>query len=126
MNKQNQGRKKGSKNKLSTSANNQMYNSLEPHLKDIGKNLKGLPFDQRITHIKHFSKILAVGNDEVAEKTRKLIYEGLEEHYKKIKFYFPHVPQEKKASELRQFLKLLPDEKINEVIIAISKEINKP
>ena len=124
MSNNNLGRKTNSTNKLSKSTKDELFENLKPHLKDLGKNLHKLSFEERITQIKHFSKILAVGDDEVANSTRELIWEGLQEHFKKMRFYFCHVKQEKKISELRQFLKLLPPSKLKESIEEMVKHKN--
>lgn len=116
------GRKAGSKNKLSNSAKEILYEVLKDDIKRLDKLINTQHYDERIMLLKHFSKILTTGNDEVAIKSRKLIFQGLQEHYKKMKFYFPHIPQEKKIGELRQFLKLLPIDNIEDVIQDMKKQ----
>ncbi|GLB52771.1 hypothetical protein NBRC110019_18110 [Neptunitalea chrysea] len=116
------GRKKGSTNRLNQNAKDALFDVLNPSLKDLNKRLNSLEPNERVMVLKGFAKMLAVGDDEVAQKTRKLIYEGLEEHFKKLKFYFPHVPQEKKITELRQFLSLLPIQNIEEVVESMKNQ----
>lgn len=118
----NSGRKAGSKNRLSSNAKEVLYELLKDDLKRLDKLMNTQHYDERMMHLKHFSKILTTGNDKVATKSRELIFEGLQEHYKKMKFYFPHVPQEKKVGELRQFLKLLPIDNIEDVIQDMKKQ----
>jgi hypothetical protein len=111
----NSGRKIGSTNKLTPEAKEALYDVLESDFKRLEKLISTASFDERVIHLKYFAKLLAVGNDEVAQKTREVMFEGLEEHFKKMRFYFPHLPQNKKAIELRQFLMLQPSERIEEV-----------
>ena len=123
-NKQNSngGRNKGSKNHLNKNAREILYDVLKSDLERLDKLLYTQSFDERMTHLKHFSKMLTTGNDEISYNVKRLIYLGLEEHYKKMRFYFPHIPHSKKISELRQFLKLLPIHNIEEVIDDMKKQ----
>lgn len=110
------GRKKGSRNVLSKKVKELLFEALENDLKNLDRLMKTQNSDERIMHLKHFSGLIAKGDDQIAIETRKLIFEGLESHYKKMKLYFNHVPQQKKMSELRQYIKLLPEQKRESVI----------
>jgi flagellin-specific chaperone FliS len=116
------GRNKGNKNYLTKNAKEILYDVLKLDLERLDKLLNTQSFEERIMHLKHFSKILTTGNDEISYNVKRLIYLGLEEHYKKMKFYFPHIPHSKKIQELRQFLKLLPIHNIEEVIDDMKKQ----
>lgn len=110
------GRKKGSRNVLSIKVKELLFEALEDDLKNLERLMRTPHPDEKIMHLKHFSGLIAKGNDPIAIETRKLIFEGLESHYKKMKLYFNHVPQQKKASELRQYIKLLPERKRESII----------
>ena len=115
-NKSSGGRKKGSRNVLSKQVKELLFEALENDLKNLDKLMRTPNPDERIMHLKHFSGLIAKGDDQIAIDTRKLIFEGLESHYKKMNLYFNHVPQQKKMSELRQYLKLLPEQKRKSII----------
>lgn len=121
MNK-NLGRIKNTTNKLDKQTKEILLGGLEPHLKDLGRNLHKLDFEERLIAIRHFSKILAVGDSEIANTVKEVIWEGLKEHFNKMKFYFPHLPHSKKISELRQFMKLIPDKNQRDVIVKMIED----
>jgi len=112
----NLGRKTGSRNKLSKEAKQILFDALKNDLYSIDKLLNGLPNDERITHLKYFSKYLATGNDEVSNEVRTIIYEQLQPHFRRMGSYISHIDQNKKVSELRSFLKLLGTDKIEEIL----------
>lgn len=110
------GRKAGSKNKLTAEAKKILFDVLKDDLGKIELLMRGLPLDERLIQLKHFSKFLASGNDEIAKEVRAIIYDQLTPHYKKMGTFISHVPQDKKVSELRAFLKLLTPEKVEEIV----------
>jgi hypothetical protein len=112
----NLGRKTGSRNKLSKEAKQILFDALKNDLYKIDKLLNGLPNDERITHLKYFSKYLATGNDEIANEVRNIIYKQLQPHFRRMGTYVSHIDQNKKVTELRSFLKLLGTDKIEEII----------
>lgn len=114
------GRNLGSRNKFTKEAKQELFDALKVDLENIGKALP-VEAGERIVHLKHFAKMLTTGNDEVALEVRNILYEQLLPHFRKIGFYLPHVDQNKKVSELRQFLKMLSPEMIEEIVKDMSQ-----
>jgi hypothetical protein len=110
------GRKTGSKNKLTKEAKSILFSVLKNDLSKIDKILCGLPFNERVIHLKQFTKFLASGNDTIANDTREILYKQLKPHFNKIGIYANHIDQNKKLSELRAFLKLLGPDMIEETL----------
>jgi len=117
------GRRKGNRNKYTPEARKILFDVLgEKHISRLDKLIGGVSFDSRLTSIKPFAKILCSESDEVGEKTRRMIFEGLKEqfHPNRFRTYFNQLPQEKKVSEMRQFLQMLTKEQIEALFKGIT------
>ena len=110
------GRKTGSQNKITKVAKSIVFDMTKEDLSKLDRGLRGLPFDERLTHLKYFAKFLAAGNDEISLAVRNIIFKELEPHFRKMGSYIGHVDQNKKISELRAFLKLLAPDKIEFIL----------
>lgn len=98
------GRAKGSKNILTKEMKQLLFNTFKPDYEKLNKLLNSCSLDERAIQLKHFAKYLANGNDEIAEEMRKILWGQLQEHYKKLRFYIPHLTPKEKITVLRGFL----------------------
>ena len=109
---------------MSLASKEALLNIIESHFKNLDKDLKKMSLEDRQMQLKHYAKILTAGDDAISQRTKEVLFEGLEGHYKKMRFYFAHISQEKKVGDLRQFLKLLSPEKIQEVLTNMNENQN--
>jgi regulator of sirC expression with transglutaminase-like and TPR domain len=114
-------RKVGSKNKFNIKAKNELKVFLRKPENNLGRLLKGVPMDEKFQQLKYIAKLLTVGNDETAIELRALLYEQLKDEYKRYSFYFAQLDNNKKASELRQLIKMLPPNKIEVIFPAMGR-----
>jgi|GEM_PF-2275351 len=109
------GRKVGSTNKLSQEAKEYLLEVFGDDLANLNKYMAHITIDERFIALKPYAKILTTGNDEVSIETKKIIFDNLQEHFKRLKFYIAQLPAEERATELRQYLFCLDKEQIEEV-----------
>ena len=115
------GRKAESFNKLSKEAKESLLEAFENDLQKLDKLFGYIPMNERFVGMKPVVKMLCTGSDEVSIKTKELIYESLKREFNMLKFYINHLPQEKKAIELRQYLFCLDKEQIEEIFKTIKR-----
>ncbi|MGY5351019.1 hypothetical protein ACXGQW_00355 [Wenyingzhuangia sp. IMCC45533] len=115
-------RKKSAEELKDLTAKELLSGEMKPHFKGVGKNIKMLSPDEQFQFTKYMAKILGKGNDVIAQETRHLLYNSMKEHFEKCKFYFNHLPQHKKATELRQLLTLLPSESKEDIASLIKNK----
>ncbi|AWM14644.1 hypothetical protein DI487_12790 [Flavobacterium sediminis] len=109
------GRKLKSTNKLTKNAKQELFQAFKEDFVGLEKSFAYLPMDERFVGLKSIIKILCAGNDKVSIKTKEIVYESLNREFKMLKFYINQLPQNKKATELRQYLFCLDKEQIEEV-----------
>jgi hypothetical protein len=102
--KKNLGRTKGSQNILTKEMKQLLFDTLKKDYKKLDKLLNACSCDERAIQLKHFSKYLANGDDEIAKMMREILWEQLEGHYKKLRFYIPQLTAKQKITVLRSFL----------------------
>lgn len=110
------GRKPGSPNKLNKRSKEELVKFLNDPKNDMNKLIKHIPMEDRFNHMKHLYKILVRGNDLFATSMRDMLYEQLKGEFKRFPNYYYLLPLDKRATELRQLLKMLPPDKIEEVL----------
>tara|TARA_B100000378_G_scaffold139865_1_gene113061 strand:+ start:1554 stop:1973 length:420 start_codon:yes stop_codon:yes gene_type:complete len=123
------GRKKGSKNLINKKLSEELSEFI---LKNFKYEIKKFPTYSPETRMNILLKLLPFvlpkGNITIKEsEVQSIIYEGLLPHYKKLKFYFCHIPQEKKSLFLVRMLKEmrpLPYQQ-NEILEIIENLTNK-
>lgn len=121
QNSKNNGRKIGSRNKLSAKAKENLLELFEDDIKQLHKNINYVSPDERFVRLKPIIKLLCTGNDEVSNNTRNLIYESLKGEFTKTKFYLNQLSSDKRASELRQYMSYLNKEQIENIFGSIKR-----
>lgn len=113
----NKGRTPGSLNNLNKLAKEDLLKYLSEPQNNMKKLISHIPMEDRFQQLKSIIKILIRGSDHVSICLKELIFEQLKGEFNRYRFYFASLPNDKKASELRQFLKMLPPDKI-EIVLA--------
>ena len=115
-NQRNAGRNIGSKNKLGEDSRESLKDLFKDDFQQLYKVINSIPHGERIIHLKHLFKLLTRKEDIITDELREVAYNSLKPHYQKIGFYFPHLDNNKKVSELRMFLQMLSPSMIEEVL----------
>ncbi len=80
--------------------------------------------EERANLLKGFTKYLTTGDDEISQEMRKILWEQLEPHYKKLRFYVPHLTPKEKITVLRGFLnEITPVHRKEAVNIIVKQKI---
>lgn len=106
------GRKKGSQNKLTPNSKEKLLELFNEDIRKIHKSLNYVSPDEKFVKLRPIVELLCKGNDEVSRETRNIIFEKLEDEFKKLKSYLCQLPADKRAIEMRKYLLLLDKEQI--------------
>lgn len=120
------GGKHRGQNKMTKQMKEDLFRALEEEIRGIDRLMRACTFDERAKLLHKFLSILCSGyNDEISNKVRAILWDKLEEHYKKLHFYIPHLSPKDKVVLLRQLIGFLAPEHRNQAIEIISKMKNK-
>lgn len=113
-------------NKLTKEIKNTLFKALKGDYERLDKLMNYCSPEEKAKLLKDFAKYLCTGNDEISEKMRAILWNQLQEHYKKLRFYIPHISNAKdKVTMLRGFLSDIAPEHRKEAATIISEQISK-
>ncbi len=122
-NPKNFGRVRG-QNKLTKESKALLFDALKSDYQRLNKLLNCCGLDERANLLKGFTKYLTIGNDEISQEIKKILWEQLEPHYKKLQFYIPHLSPKEKITVLRTFLnEITPVHRKEAVNIIVKQKI---
>ena len=104
------GRKKGSQNKYTLESRKILLEILEEkYIDKLDKLVKGVDYDDRLSALRPFVKIICSKEDEMTERVREKIYKGVEEqlHPNRFRTYFNRLTPKQRLQEIRQWSQFL-------------------
>ena len=116
---------KRGQNKLTKEVKQVLFDSLKNDYEKLDKLMYCCTHEERAKLLKGFAKYLCTGNDDISEKTREMLWSQLEEHYKKLRFYIPHLSPKDKVTMLRGFLSDIAPEHRKDASVIISDQLTK-
>lgn len=113
-------------NKLTKEIKNTLFKALKSDYERLDKFMNYCSPEEKAKLLKDYAKYLCTGNDEISGEMRTILWNQLEEHYKKLRFYIPHISNAKdKVTMLRGFLSDIAPEHRKEAATIISEQISK-